>query len=90
MAEIISAQTAAAEGTFSVGSPVSIQVTGLASDEWVTLFFQYNNAGSYFLANSVGKQGRLDNKENPKLLVGPGNYKIVKGITQKAVAVAVV
>ena len=89
MAEIIAATTIAAEGTFTVDGPVSVQVTGLAASEWVTLFFQYNSTGDYFLANSIGKQGRIDNKENPKLLVGPGNYKIVKGVTTKAVAVAV-
>jgi hypothetical protein len=90
MAEIIAPTNAAAEGTFTVSGTTSIQVTGLTAQEWVTLSYQYNSTGDYYPVTSIGKGGRIDNKELPKVLIAPGNYKITKGVTTKNVAVATI
>ena len=89
MSEILASTTAAATSSeFAITGPVSIQITGLAGTEFCVLEYQYNSAGAWFQVTSVGKEGRLQASEMPKLLVGPGNYRIQKFATANAVAIA--
>ncbi len=87
--EILTARTTAGTSDpFTITSGVSLQIPLLTSTEFCVLEYQYNGSGAWYPVTSVGKEGRLDPKVMPKLLVGPGTYRIKKPITDKAVAIA--
>ena len=90
MSEIISATTSAAtSSTFTVSSPVSLQVTSLSQQEFCQLQFQYNSSGGWFPCTSIGNEGRITMEMQPVLIAGPGTYRLLKPVTGNAVAAAV-
>jgi len=89
MAEILAAQTAAGtSSSFTISSPVAIQMPGLAGGEYGTLEYQYNSSGSWYPVNAIGIEGRIENQIMPLLLVAPGTYRVTKTATAVAVPIA--
>ena len=87
--ESTAAATPATSTTFTVSSPTSIQALGLADTDFLVLEWQYEGAG-WQPARGVGKQGRIQGSEIPRLLVAPGTYRIQKPATTNDVSIAYV
>jgi len=90
---VLAAATAAGTSLgFSVNNqnPISVFVIGLAGSETGVLQVSLDNGGTYQNTTDDGGTIQATASKNSFLIIGPGEYRIVKSTTASPVAVVIV